>query len=270
MSRFRLVVLDMDGTLLTDRKEITPRTAAAIRAGMARGVRFLLATARPWCSTRPFAEALGLDTPLICFNGALVREAGGGARLADRPIDAGTAAEMAAFCRERGLYVKVFGDDILYVEEATEETRRYSPRYRVPFREVGDMAAFIAGSGLSPYAFVVHSRAEEIPVLREEMEARWAGSVAGDCPNEHAIHFTDARASKLAAVRALAKGWGIGAEETLAVGNGGNDLDVIRWAGLGVAVANSPAEVLAGADAVTASNDEEGVAVALERYLGAT
>lgn len=267
MARFRLVVLDMDGTLLTDRKGISQRTAAAVRACMERGIHVVLATARPYCSARPFAALLGLRTPLVCYNGALVKDVPDGRLFIDQPLPAETAAEMAAFCQEKGLYMKVYGDDVFYVQEATEETLRYSPRYNVRFEEVGDMVGFISRNRLKPYSFVVHARPERVPALREEMESLWAGRITGDCPNEHAIHFCDARATKLAAVQALAAEWGIVREEALAVGNGGNDLGVIIWAGLGVAMANSPEEVLRQADRVTDSNNDDGVALALERYV---
>lgn len=265
-SRFRLAVLDMDGTLLTEAKEITPRTAAAVRAAAEQGVRIVLATARPHCSARPYAEALGLDTPVVCYNGALVRHPSG-RTLAAHPIPASTASAMAAFCRERDLYVKVFGDDFFCVATPTAETLRYSPRYGVPFRAVGDVAAYIAREGFAPFSFVVHAPPEEIPALKDEMERRWAGAVTGDCPNEHAIHFTAAGVSKLAAVRGLAQAWGIAPDQALAVGDGGNDLDLLLWAGLGIAMANAPGEVRARAAHVTASNDEEGVALALETFV---
>lgn len=264
---YRLVILDMDGTLLTDDKRVTPRTEAAIAQGLARGVKFVLATARPYCSARPFAQSLGLDTPIICYNGALVRDVSNGTTLAEKPLSSALASEMARYCQKRGLYMKVYGDDIFYVERPTEETLRYSPRYNVPYKAVGDMASFLYNEKLSPYSFVVHTQPEDLRLIKEEMESIWAGLVSGDCPNEHAIHFTDAGASKLRAVKALAVSWGIPAEETMAIGNGGNDLAVILWSGLGIAVANSPHELLAQADRVTASNNDEGVAKALEEYL---
>lgn len=263
---YRLVALDMDGTLLTDALEITPRTAAAIRRGMERGARFVLATARPHCSARPFAEALGLATPLVCCNGAVVYD-GQGRVLDARPIASDAAVEMASFCQERGLYMKVYDEGVFYVQETTAETRKYSPRYGIPFAAVGDMAAFIAREGLSPCAFVVHARPEEIPALKAEMEGLWAGRAVGDCPNEHAIHFTDVRASKKAAVQAIAGEWGIAKEEVLAIGNGGNDRELIRWAGFGVAMSNSVDGLREQADHVTASNNEDGVAEVLEQYL---
>lgn len=267
MARYRMVVLDMDGTLLTDDHEITPRTVAAVRARLQHGLRFVLATARPYCSARPFAVALGLQTPLVGYNGAQVRDPVQGQTLAAHPLPTDTAAEMAAFCQERGLYMKVYGNDVFYVQETTEETVRYSSRYGVPFVAVGDMAAFLRRTSLAPYSFVVHSPPEGRDAVKEEMEARWAGRIAGDCPNAHAIHVTNARASKLAGVQALASQWGIAAEEVLVIGNGGNDLDLILWAGRGIAMANSPEELRLQADNVTASNNAEGVAAALEQHL---
>lgn len=263
---YRLVALDMDGTLLTDSMEITPRTANAIRSGMERGVRFVLATARPFCSARPFAEALGLETPLVCCNGALVYD-GLGKVLDARPIASDAAAEMASFCQERGLYMKVYDGGVFYVQEPTQETLKYSPRYGIPYEAVGDMASFIAKKALSPCAFVVHAKPGEIPSLKAEMERLWAGRAVGDCPNDHAIHFTDARASKLAAIQSIAGEWGIPREEVLAVGNGGNDREMILWAGFGVAMANSVDGLRELADHVAASNNEEGVAEVLERHL---
>ncbi len=264
---FRLVVLDMDGTLLTDKKTITPRTKIAIQKALQRGVKVVLATARPFCSARPFAEDLGLNTPLVCYNGALVRNMPDGELASQTPIPTAISAEMARFCQQRGLYMKVFGDDIFHVQTETEETLRYSPRYGVPYKAVGNMPEFIENRGLEPYSFVVHGHPEEIPGLKQEMEVLWSGEIIGDCPNEHAIHFTSSRTSKLEVVRNLAERWDISPEETLAIGNGGNDLGVILWAGLGIAVANSPDDLLAKADRVTASNNDEGVALALEEHL---
>lgn len=267
MSRFQLVVLDMDGTLLNDKKEYTPRAAAAIKAGMERGVRFVLATARPYCSARVYAERLGIETPLVLFNGALMKEAVSGKTLYDEPLQSDVALELAAFCQERGLYMKVYGENVLNVEKATDETHKYSTSHFVPFEEVGDMQAFLRSSGLRPYSFAVHTEPDRVAGLKAEIERRWAGRVAADRPNAHAIHIAPGHVSKGATVRMLAESWGIPAERVLAIGDGGNDLEVIKWAGLGIAVSNATEELLAHADEVTASNKEDGAALALEKYL---
>lgn len=262
----RLVVLDMDGTLLDDAKEVGPRTAAAIRAGAERGVRFLLASARPFCSARPYAAALGLDSPLICYNGALVRTPTG-REVVRRPLPAEVARALAERCRAEDLYAKVYDDDLFFVAAATEETLKYSRAYRVPYRAVGDLAEHIAASGLEPLSFVIHADPVRLPSLRAEIEERFAGRLNCHCPNEHALHISSPEASKLAAVRLLAEEWGIAPAHVLAVGDGDNDLEVVRWAGIGVAVGNASPDLLAAADWVAPDNNRDGVGAALERFL---
>lgn len=262
----RLVIMDMDGTLLDDAKEIGPGTAAAIRAGVAEGMRFVLASARPFCSAHPYAAGLGLDTPLICYNGALVKAAVGGTLLS-RPLSADVARVLAERCKAEGLYAKVYDDDAFFVDTPTDETLKYSRAYRVPYRTVGNLAGFIAATGLAPLSFVIHADPARLPSLRAELEEQFAGRLNCHCPNEHAIHISSPEASKLAAIQLLAGEWGIGPHEVMAVGDGSNDLEMLRWAGLGVALGNASQDLLAAADWVGPDNNHDGVGVALERFL---
>lgn len=262
----RLIAVDLDGTLLTDRKEIGPRTAAALRAAAASGVRVVLASARPACSARPYAESLGLDTPLVCYNGALVKEAGGGALLS-RPLSPENVEGLGALCAAEGLYAKVFLDDAFCVASATEETVRYAAAYRVPFREVGDLAAWAGRARPEVFSFVIHERPDRLEDLLARLRRRFGGRLACHRPNEHALHLSAPEASKLAALQLLARRWGIAPAEVLAIGDGENDLGMLRWARTGVAVANAVPELRAAADWVSADNNAEGVGLAVERYL---
>lgn len=265
----RLVALDMDGTLLTDGMDLTERTVACIRAASARGVRFVLATGRPYCSVHPYALRLGVDLPLICYNGALVREAASPAALLSRPIPPAVAAEMAAFFQEAGLYFKVYAEDVLHVCEPTDETRWFSQVYGVATRVVGDLAgALSTGAVGAPSMMVVRAPLEEeVPALREELLRRWPGRIDAFRPTRHGLDIVSAGTSKGRALRWLAAEWGIGAEAVMAVGNAGNDVDMVAWAGRGVAVANATEELLARADHVVADNNHEGVAEAIERFV---
>lgn len=269
LNPFRLVALDMDGTLLTDDLELTEHTSACIRAASARGVRFVLATGRPYCSARPYALRLGMDLPMICYNGALVREAASPTALVNRPMASGVASEMAAFFQDAGLYFKVYAEDILHVCAPTDETRYFSRVYGVPTREVGDLAEALAtGAVVAPSMMVVRApREEDVPVLREELLMRWAGWIDAFCPTRHGLDIVSAGTSKGEALKRLAAAWGIEAAAVMAVGNGGNDLDMLMWAGLGVAVANASEELLSRADRVVPDNNHEGVAEAIERFI---
>lgn len=263
----RLIVSDMDGTLLTEDKEILPRTAELVRRVAAAGIRFVLASARPPCSARRYADELGLGTPLICYNGALLKESDGREMLS-RPLPTDTAVALARFARERGLYIKVYADDVFFVEEPGEKTARYSSRYFIPFRAVGDVARFVGAERLSPHAMVIHTDPEMLAGTTAEVERLFAGRVNCHCPNEHAIHVSAAEASKLGALMLLAEGWGIRKEEVVAIGDGSNDLEMVRWAGIGVAVANAAPELIRAADWVAPGENGAGVAQALERYVG--
>lgn len=258
----------MDGTLLTDRMEITERTARCIREGLARGVRFVLATGRPFGSARPYALSLGLDLPIISYNGALVRDAVSGVQRGFRPIQRAAASEVAAYLEAGGFYTKVYAGDLLYVQEPTDETRWFAEAYGIQYRAVGSLPRFLAAGDLAeePAMLVVHADPERVASLMGEVE----GVEPGVCcyrPNAHAIDIVGAGTSKGRAVQDLAEGWGIPADRVLAVGNAGNDRDMLAFAGMGVAVANAQPDLLAMADWVTADNNSEGVAAALERFV---
>ncbi len=276
LPRYRLVALDMDGTLLDDRFEVSERNARAIRAGLAAGVRFVLATGRPYRSARPYALALGLDVPIICYNGAVVREAFSGADRLFQPIPRAVAAAVAGFLEERGLYVKVYAGDTLFVSRPTEETVWFSQAYGIPYEAVGALAPFLAGEGGGgeggacpepPAMMVMRADPPAVPALAAELRARWADHIACYSPNPWGIDIVRRGVSKGQALARLAGEWGIDRSEVLAVGNAGNDLDMITWAGCGVAVANATPELRAAACWVTAGNNEDGVALALERFV---
>lgn len=264
--RLRLVIMDMDGTLLERHRRVADDTAAVIRRAAARGVRFVLASARAPCSALPFHRGLGLDTPLCCFNGALVRTDAGETWVAD-PLPVETAARLADWCGERGLYAKVFGDDVFFVGSATGETASYSASYLVPFAEVGDLAGFIRRVGLAPFAFVVHTAPGLVRRLEEEVRSRFAGAVSCHVPNDHALHLSSPRSSKLTAACLIAGRLGVAQRECLAVGDGDNDVELIRWAGVGAAVGNASPVLAAAADYVAEARESAGVAEVLRRFL---
>ena len=113
----KLIAMDMDDTLLNEKRQITPRTRAAIEAAMERGVAVTIATGRMFCSALPFALELGIKLPLIVYNGAMVREMENGRILFHRPIPIETAQAVAELFRAQGWYLQKYVDDVLYVPE---------------------------------------------------------------------------------------------------------------------------------------------------------
>ncbi len=262
----------MDGTLLDDEFRVGERTRAAVRRAVAAGVRVVLATGRPYLSARPYAVSLGLDLPVICYNGALVQDAFSGRRYLFRPLPADVAAGVAAFFEEEGRYVKAYLDEVMLVAEATADTEWFSRHYGVPYRCVGRLSLFLreaAAAGREPPPMLVAYVPEDAAgrELVRRLRERWGGRAAVHRPSPWALDVVAAGTSKGAALARLAASWGLTSADAMAVGNAGNDVEMLRWAGLGVAVANATAEARAAAAAVVADNNHDGVAEAIERFL---
>ena len=260
----RLVAIDVDGTLLNARHEVTAATAAAIGRIRGAGVEVVLTTSRPPRALWPILHALGLTEPavFVASQGALTGSysAEGELGVLDRqsmPVDlaqrvasAGDAAGMSVswFAAERWLVPRV--DDLIREESAivgcAPEVADLSAE-----REGADKILLLAGPGGRDIADAV-----TIP----------DGLVAMASTPTH-LEVTRAGVDKGAALRRLCAKWGIAPGDVVAIGDGRNDLGMLEFAGVAVAPANAHPEVLATADLITSSNDEDGVAQALDRLV---
>ena len=114
MPRFQAFISDMDDTLLNSKCQISERNERAIRQALAAGKVFLLATGRMYVSVKPYAERLGLDVPLVTYNGALVKGSLSGKVFYEQKMTLSTANEVLAYCKEKGYYLQLYvGDSIL-------------------------------------------------------------------------------------------------------------------------------------------------------------
>lgn len=260
----KLVALDLDDTLLDNNRTVSPRARAAIAAAIARGVTVTVATGRMFPSALPYAEQLALDVPLITYNGALVRYGLSGETLLHRPVDEATAGELLALFRARGWYIQVYLDDVLYVRERDENARMYETVAGITSVAVGDRLWTMGGA---PTKLLAMADPERMPAIDAAVRAACGGRVYTARSKPHYLEITHPDANKGAALAFLAGRLGISREEVMAVGDSVNDLDMIRYAGLGVAMGNASPEVREAADAVTAANDADGVAAAIEEYV---
>lgn len=266
---FRLVALDLDGTLFGDDLVIRPAVRAAIAAVLARGVRVTLATGRMFRSTLPYAEALGITTPLICYQGAQIRDPADGAILFERPLAHDLALAIIAVLNEQGLYPNLYLNDNLYVAEVNPGTAFYAKlNGGIRIHPVGDLGAFLRASGGNPTKLSVvlgtPLRAEAVVAL---LGARFGDQVYATQSHPIFAEAVNPTCDKGVALAALADHLGIAQAETLAIGDGSNDVPLLRWAGVGVAMGQAPAAVRAAADYVAPALADDGVAAALHRFI---
>ncbi len=273
--RVRLVALDIDGTLLRSDKTISERTRQAIDRARGNGVRLVLVTGRRQPSARRVAEDLGGDVPLVLHNGALVVDEGRVLRCrplprasARRAIDVGRAAgaEPVLHCGSKG-------EGWLLVDAAARPgglVGYYLERSRSEVRVVPDLLAAVDAE-------------EPIQVMfggvRGEMEALLPvlGAALGIAARiERTVYpatgvvlldVLDASVGKAEALRFLQERWGIASAETLAIGDNWNDREMVETAGRGFVMGNADPELLALGLCALPTNDEDGVAHAIEEHV---
>lgn len=269
--RFGLLALDLDGTLLNDAQEISQRDLEAVKRAASEGLHITLATGRPYPAVAPYARALGEGVSVICYNGALVR--GGASReslLLHYKLHPELSEKVVSFLQNHGLYTKVYINDTLHVTTLDADTSWLCRRFGLEARETGDLIAHLRSADDEwryPTMITVNPPPAAVDDLIHEMKELFGDSITCHKPNRCSLNIVSGGATKLSALEHLAQWLGIAPSGVLAIGNGDNDCDMLRWAGCGVAVANASPAALAAADLVTADNNNHGVAQALSNLL---
>lgn len=264
MQAFKLIAADLDDTLLDDNLRLTGQVKDTIVAVRGAGVQFTVSTGRMFRSAVPYARELGLDLPLITYQGALVKNALSGEVLLYRPLPLDYAREIVVRIHELGYHLNTYLDDVLYMEHDTPEGRRYSHISGVKPEFVGDLLKIL---DRDPTKIVAIAGEPQLDRLSAELTPRYAGKVHISKSKPFFLEFSHPQATKGHALKALAEYFGIKREEIMAVGDSYNDLEMLEYAGLGVAVANARDDVKKRAGYVTAAPNGTGVVEALEKFV---
>ena len=262
--QIKLIASDMDDTLLNCEHKISERNAKAIQSAIDKGVIFMLATGRMYCSARPHALNLGLDVPLVTYNGALVKGSKSGEVFYEHKLNYDTALEVLAYCKEHKYYAQVYiGDDIL-VDKKGKWSDMYSFIIGVPITEIGEELYEIKEA---PYKILVMTETEDFQSAWNAFAEKFAGKLVVTSSRDNFLELMEPDVNKWEAVKSVAESYNIKPEEVMCIGDSNNDLAMIKNAGIGVAVGNAKDSVKAQAKIVTASNDDDGVALVVEAIL---
>jgi len=262
-----LIALDMDGTLLNPREDITPRVHRALHCAMEMGVHIVLATARPPRSVRFYHRALKLRTPIISHNGALIWDERAQRVLQHSSLPQKMVRRIIDFARKHRPEVipSVEIVDTLYSDhfgivpvEAIPPGRRFSPDV------IADMKSFLH----SPVTRVMfHAPAATLDELTTALTQKFKTGFSL-LRSEHRLLQVVAPDTDKAVALEIVSGWyNVPQSKVLAIGDGTNDVPMLRWAGTSVAMANAPERVRKVARHVVPSNGDDGVAVAIEKFV---
>ncbi|HLJ57583.1 MAG TPA: Cof-type HAD-IIB family hydrolase [Chthonomonadaceae bacterium] len=259
---YRLCAIDLDDTLLGPDHRLSARNARAIAAIVGKGVKVVIASGRMFASTLPTARQLDLDTPIVCYNGAMVKHPRTGKVWLEASVPADTSSQIMDYCLANSLQLNFYWNDLLYSEKYTPWLQLYHNRTSSPLEIRPDF--YTAMRGIAPTKMIIVDDPHKIDDMLPRMRERFAGVLNVTKSNAEYLEFLPHDADKGVALACVAKHYGISAAQTIAFGDSWNDLPMLAWAGLGVAVGNAKPEVLAAADRVVLASAEDGVGIALE------
>ncbi|MCU0520355.1 MAG: Cof-type HAD-IIB family hydrolase [Anaerolineae bacterium] len=265
----QLVAFDLDGTLMGADLVISPKVRNAITRTVQRGVLITLATGRMFTATAPFAHSLGLHTPLICYQGGWIQglgtEASPSEVLHRITLPDALAREAIALGHAMGWHTILYADGKLFVDKLRRPLSYYETFLGPDPGEAPDLAAVLLTHQPDKVLFIAEP--ELIPAMGNALSGHFG--VAADVVQSHAnfIEVVPRHVNKGQALAWLAGSLGIRQEAVLAVGDQQNDLTMIQWAGIGVAMGNAVPAAKAVSNWIAPSLQEDGAAAVLERYI---
>jgi Cof subfamily protein (haloacid dehalogenase superfamily) len=267
----RALVIDLDGTTIDYRQQLHPRIRDAVRVAAGR-MPVVVATGRMYRSTVPWAQELGVDVPLVCYQGAMVRAmpvAGGapGELIFEQPLRPVPALRALHIAREQDWHYQAYQDDELLCERDRPEANLYAHISGIPFRVVPNLEPLLA-RGTTKAACVIEDPIE-VDRATMLMVRELAGTARITRSNPEFVEILDPAVSKAAACEIVCARLGFTLADAIAFGDAPNDIELLVAAGFSVAVSSSRPEVLAVADATCARPEDAGVADILEA-LGLT
>lgn len=265
--RYKMIVLDIDGTLTNDEKEITPKTLAALKKAQENGVILVLASGRPVAGLQKLCRELEMEKHhgiLLAYNGGKLLDAQSGAVLYEKAIPVERAKAVLSHLEQFPVSPMVMKENCLYVPKKEGYKADYESSINgLDIVEVGVLSEFLE---FNPVKILTAAPNE---VLLENMEAitePFQEEFAFAMSAPFYLECNMKGINKAASLDKVCGELGIDASEIIAFGDAQNDISMVEYAGLGVAMGNACEELKAVANEITASNNEDGIALLLEKY----
>ena len=267
----RLLVLDIDGTIAGQSNDIREPVKQAIRKAQAKGIQVAIATGRMYCSALRFHQEVGSTLPMLAYQGAWIQDPATQKIHQHLPVSGSTAEQLLDYFESDALRsllsVHFYINDQLYVREITPETNVYAQRAEIQPLAVGDLRKVLTSEptkvlALSDDTTIIEQLLGSLRKQYTPAELYLTKSVATF------FEATNPAANKGIAVRYLAEEMlGLTAQNVMAIGDNFNDVEMLEYAGLGIAMGNAPADVQAIAQWVAPSVEDDGAATAIEAFV---
>lgn len=264
---YKLIAMDMDGTLLNSNKEVSERNLKAIDAAIKKGIHVVLATGRVLSSAQHYAKKLDLKNYIIASNGAIIVDSNNKI-VFSKPLDVNLVNRIIEIGNKYSVYNHFYDENTLYsntyVKEIVEYYRQRESDFKFTiFKELQEL---LDQNEMKIYKFIfIDDEPKKLQLISEELQTLEYINLTKSFSNN--IEVMNIEASKGEALKFLGEKLNVPRDQIIAVGDNENDLTMIQYAGLGVAMGNGEEIVKDSADYVTLNNDEDGIAKVIEKFI---
>lgn len=270
---YKLVAIDLDGTLLDMNKEVSERNKKALALAREKGVKIVVCSGRVYIGARLYAKQIGSVDPIIACNGAIITDRLDGKIIYSDNLDTEVCIKINEICQKHGVYYHVYAGDTMLTERLGFTSERYfernkflPPEDRVDIEVVENMETKLRAIPGKVLKFViVTDDPEQLRRVRKDMEQLEEVDVMSS--NYDNFEVMNKGVSKGAALERLSSVLDIPASQMMAIGDNENDISMFEYAGLSVAMANGESIAKAAAKYITEANDDDGVAHAIEKFI---
>ena len=259
-----LLITDIDGTVVDENCCYTPTIKKYFHEMSKKGIKVVLATGRMFDGADGVRRELELDTPVVCYQGAMVRS--GNEILHECSVPVNIACEIIKISREKGFHLNLYNNDTLIVEDDNKKMMFDYTNGRHTIYSVVKSFDEVKLQNVSKLLAIIYDE-NELLNLRDEMQKKFEGVLSVVRSHKYYLEFTNKNATKGSALEFLKKYWNIKTEEVMASGDQDNDFEMLQNAGIKVAMGNASEKLKQIADFICPTIKEDGLSRAIERYI---
>lgn len=261
----KMLAVDIDGTIMNWDLSISGKVKSCLRTLSENGIKVVIATGRMYNSALLIAKEIGINSPIVCYQGALIKDCQTGETIYDMSLEETTARKVIKDLKKDKEFINIYINDKLYVEEETDYISEYAITKKVDYKVVGDFNS-IEFKSLNKI-LVMNKDPEKIIKLVKNLNHNYKDKVFAVKSTPTYCEICNPKATKGNAIKFLANMWNIKQEEIMAAGDQDNDIEMLKAAGVKVAMGNATEELKAVANYITDSIDNDGIVKAVEKFI---
>jgi len=264
---YKLLALDIDGTLLNSKGEVCSTTLESVEEAKKLGVMVTISTGRPIQGVYKYIDMLGLEAPIITYNGAMIVDSVSNEIIYEQGLESKDAKQILDLAIDYGISIIIWSNNQLYVNRIDENVNNYKKLSRIEPIIVENYDDIVT-QGITKILWI--DEVEKVNDMMDDLQGKINKSVTFCTSKANYLEFFDQRVSKANALGRIGRHYQISKDEMMAIGDGDNDLTMIDYVGLGVAMENATPKVKKNAQFITTSNDNEGISNAIKKFITKT